>query len=193
MLKNLDKFKVVLASRSPRRQMLLDGLGVDFETIVLETDESYSNILKREAIAEYLSKKKADEFAAQYNMKGLLVITADTIVMMDNKVLNKPVNKDDAVAMLNALSGRMHEVVTGVTIKTEDKEITFHAISKVFFKVLNSEEIDYYIESFKPFDKAGSYGIQEWIGYIGIENIEGSYFNVMGLPTQRLYEYLKEF
>lgn len=193
MLKNIEKYKVILASRSPRRQMLLDGLGVDFETIVLETDESYSSEFKREEIAEYLSKKKAIEFAQANDMKGLLVITADTIVIMDTKVLNKPVNKDDAVAMLNALSGRMHEVVTGVTIKTEDRELTFHDLSKVFFKSLSAEEIEYYIEKFKPYDKAGSYGIQEWIGYIGIENIEGSYFNVMGLPTQKLYECLKKF
>ena len=193
MLNNLEKYKVILASRSPRRQMLLDGLGVDFETIVLDTDESYPSEYKKAEIAEYLSKKKAAEFSKSYDLNGLLIITADTIVIMNNKVLNKPVNKDDAVAMLYALSGVMHEVITGVTVKTDNKEITFHALSKVYFKKLSAEEIEYYVEKFKPYDKAGAYGIQEWIGYIGIENIEGSYYNVMGLPTQRLYDCLKNF
>ena len=193
MLSNLSKYQIILASQSPRRKVLLAGLGVNFDTLVLDADESFSDELSKNEVAEFLSAKKGNEYLLKYQIDGKLVITADTIVYLNNKVLNKPLDVNEAFTMLSALSGRMHEVVTGVTVLTEKKKVTFSELSKVYFKTLTEAEIHYYIENFKPFDKAGSYGIQEWIGYIGIENIEGSYFNVMGLPTQKLYEVLKSF
>ncbi len=159
----------------------------------LSVDESYPENLKREDIALYLSELKAQAFNFENEYQNSLLITADTIVWLDGEVLQKPKDRDDAVRILTKLSGRVHEVITGVTLKTKDKTGSFHSTTKVWFKELTREEIDYYIDNFRPFDKAGAYGIQEWIGFIGIEKIEGSYFNVVGLPVQRVYSELLEF
>ena len=172
---------------------MLSGLGIDFEVMPLSVDESYPENLKREEIALYLSELKAEAFNFENEYQNSLLITADTIVWLDGEVLPKPKDRDDAVRILTKLSGRAHEVITGVTLKTNDKTASFHSTTKVWFKELTREEIDYYIENFKPFDKAGAYGIQEWIGFIGIEKIEGSYFNVVGLPVQKVYIEILDF
>ena len=188
-----DKYKIVLASQSPRRQELLKGLGLDFEVLPLNVDEQYPPGLKGKEIALYLSELKAKAFQFNSTYKNCLIITADTIVWKDNKILSKPKDHADAVRILKTLSGSVHEVITGVSLRTKDKMTSFHSTTKVFFKELLTEEINYYVSNFKPFDKAGAYGIQEWIGHIGIEKIEGSYFNVVGLPVQRLYVELLQF
>ncbi len=184
--------KIILASASPRRQKLLREMGLDFEVQVRETDESYPDDLKAEQIALYLCRKKADAFGIDELHKTVL-ITADTIVWLNNEALDKPANNVEAEIILNKLSGNKHEVITAVCIKSDNKLRTFYSSTDVCFNDLSSAEIKYYIETYKPFDKAGAYGIQEWIGYIGINRIEGSYFNVMGLPTQKLYKELMEF
>lgn len=190
---NLKKYnKIILASQSPRRQNLFKELGLDFEIKVKDgIEEIYPNHLKEEEIALYLAKLKSKPYQDEINNKNL-VITADTIVLLKGKVIGKPVDQNDAVNIVGQLSGNMHKVITGVCLSAFDKQVCFHADTDVFFKPLSKAEIDYYIETYKPFDKAGAYGIQEWIGYIGIEKIEGSYFNVMGLPIQRLYEELRK-
>jgi len=193
MLHNrINEYKIILASRSPRRQLLLKGLDIPFEIQIKETEENYPSHLKREQIALYLSELKAAAFNNDIDEKSL-IITADTIVWINEKVLNKPVNYQDAVEILKQLSGNMHEVITGVCLKTNDKQHSFYALTKVFFKHLTDDEIAYYISKYKPYDKAGAYGAQEWIGYVAIERIEGSYFNVMGLPTRMLYDELMRF
>jgi len=179
--------KIILASASPRRHYLLKELNIPFEVEVRAVDEVYPDGLKREEIALYLAKLKAAAFENQI-AQNTLIITADTIVWIDNKVLGKPLDTADAKRMLNILSGRMHEVITAVCLKSSDKEKLFFVESKVWFKKLTDAEIDWYIERFKPFDKAGAYGVQEWLGYVGIERIEGSYFNIMGLPLKEVYE-----
>jgi len=184
--------KIILASASPRRQHLLKEMGLDFEVQVREIDESYPDDLKAEEIALFLCRKKADSFHIDELINKVL-ITADTIVWMNNEVLGKPDSNKDAEITLKKLSGRRHEVITAVCIKSENKLHTFYSSTDVYFKDLSDFEIKYYIEYYKPFDKAGAYGIQEWIGYTGIYRIEGSYFNVMGLPTQKLYEELLKF
>ncbi len=191
-MKNTD-YKIILASKSPRRQFLLKELGLDFEIMHKDIAEDYPLYLKREEIVEYLCELKANAFIDEIKDDKTLVITADTIVWLKEKTLNKPKDFDDAVNMLKQISGNMHEVVSGVCLKTNKKTIIFHVISKVYFKQLTEEDILYYITNFKPYDKAGAYGIQDWIGYIGIEKIEGSFYNVMGLPVARLYEELKHF
>ncbi len=168
-------------------------MGIDFEVMPLSVDEFYPNNLKGEDIALYLSELKAKAFVFDNEYQNVLLITADTIVWLDGEVLPKPKNYSDAVRILTKLSGRVHKVITGVTLRTKEKMHSFHSTTKVWFKELTKEEIDYYIENFKPFDKAGAYGIQEWIGYIGIEKIEGSYFNVVGLPVQRVYVEVLDF
>lgn len=191
MLENIKQYKIILASNSPRRSELLRGLGIDFEVKTIKgIDESYPDHLKGEDIPKFISLSKA--LAYKSSMKSdEMIITADTIVYVNGRVLGKPTDSIDAYNMLKELSGKCHEVITGVTILTSSQTISFSTTSKVCFSELNDEEINYYIEKYKPYDKAGAYGIQEWIGYIGVSKIEGSYFNVMGLPVQRLYTELK--
>jgi septum formation protein len=185
----LHSYKIILASKSPRRQQLLEELGISFTVQVNEVDEDFSTDLKGADVALYLAKKKSDSFT---EMPGpdTIIITADTIVCIDDMVLNKPQNYDEAFKMLRILSGKMHEVITGVCIKSADKNILFYNKTDVYFKSLSDEEISYYLEHYKPYDKAGAYGVQEWIGLIGLERINGSYHNVMGLPVQELYRQL---
>lgn len=192
MLENLKKYKIVLGSASPRRQELLRGINLNFEVLPMNVDESYPPDLNGVEIPMYLAEKKADAYKNMLNDE-LMVITADTIVFLDGKVLGKPVDKADAFKMLQRLSGKTHQVITGVCISTNLRRRTFHTISEVKFARLNDAEIDYYLEHYAPYDKAGSYGVQEWIGFIAVEQINGSYFNVMGLPIQRLYNELKRW
>ena len=198
MLENLSKYKIVLASNSPRRKELLAGLGIQFEVCTLKgIDESYPDNLKGEEIPKHISMKKAQAYLPTMEDDELL-ITADTIVYTKDAegngiVLGKPQDAAEAHAMLRTLSGKTHEVITGVNILTKKKHRIFAVTSEVSFAELTDEEIDYYIENYRPFDKAGAYGIQEWIGFIGVNGLRGSYFNVMGLPVQRLYEELKKW
>lgn len=190
MLDNLKKYKVILASNSPRRKELLAGLGVDYEVRTLpDVDESYPDTLQGADIPLYIAKEKADAYRDMLQ-PGELMITADTIVWLDGKVLGKPKDREDALCMLRAMSGRTHEVFTGVCITTTEWQRSFAAQTVVRFSKLSEEEIAYYIDKFQPMDKAGAYGVQEWIGFIGVENISGSYYNIMGLPVQRLYKEL---
>lgn len=187
------RMKIVLASGSPRRKELLAGLGVEFEVRLMSgIDESYLPGLTPEETAETIARKKADAYRPTIKDDELL-ITADTIVCIDGKVLGKPHDEQEAIEMLKTLRGRTHQVVTGVTLSTTERTESFAAVSNVTFSQLTDEEIKYYVETFRPLDKAGAYGIQEWIGYIGVERIEGSYFNVMGLPVARLYQAMKQF
>lgn len=191
-MEKLNKFKLLLASKSPRRQYLLTELGLTFEVKTKDVDESFPEHLKAHEIPLYLCKKKADAFDEELS-ENTIVITADTIVWIENQVLNKPENFEDAVRMLKLLSGKKHEVYTGVCLKSSSKVKVFYAKTDVYFKVLSDEEINYYITNYNPYDKAGAYGAQEWIGYIAVEKIVGSYFNVMGLPVKELYEELMAF
>lgn len=187
------KYKLILASQSPRRQELLGGLDWDFEVRVLKgINESYPQGLTCEEIPKYISRVKAEAYRASMAADEL-IITADTIVWVDGQVLGKPANATEAEQMLQLLSGRTHQVATGVTLLTQHRQQSFASVSNVTFAELTPQEITYYIEKYRPMDKAGAYGIQEWIGYIGVERIEGSYFNVMGLPVQRLYHEMKTF
>lgn len=191
MLDNLKKYRIILASASPRRRELLGGLDADFEVRALpDVDESFPANLQGGDIPLYISKKKADAYRP-HMAADELVITADTIVWLEGDALGKPVDEEDARCMLRNMSGKTHSVFTGVTITTKEVQHSFVAQSDVTFAVLSDDEIDYYIAKYRPMDKAGSYGAQEWIGYIGMSNIVGSYFNVMGLPVQRLYSELK--
>lgn len=192
MLTDLNKYKIILASKSPRRHYLLKELGINFEVHTKEVDESFSPELKAQEIPLYLSQKKADAFLEELE-ENTIVITADTVVWVDNQVLNKPENFEDAKRMLHLLSGKMHEVFTGVCLKSKHKSKSFYAATKVYFKNLTEEEIEFYINNYNPYDKAGAYGAQEFMGYIGVEKIEGTYFNVMGLPLKELYENLIDF
>lgn len=192
MLSNLSKYRITLASRSPRRQFLLRELGIDFEVRTKETEEDFGNHLQNEAVALHLAEKKALAFEDDIQPDEL-IITADTIVVAENHVINKPENVTEAHAMLRFLSGKMHQVYTGVCIKSKEKQVLFYDETKVFFRELTDAEIAFYVENYKPFDKAGSYGAQEWMGYVGVERIEGSYFNVMGLPVHKLYLELQQF
>ena len=182
---------LILSSNSPRRKELLAGLDIPFEVRVIEDiDESYPDTLPTGEIAEYIAQKKA---AAYEVGNDEVLITADTIVVLDDQILGKPADAEEAKQMLHSLSGKTHHVITGVCLKSCDQQHHFSVISEVTFKTLAEEEINYYVETYKPFDKAGAYGIQEWIGYIGVTGLSGSYFNVMGLPVQRIYEELKKF
>ena len=190
---NLRKYSVILASGSPRRKELLSSIGIDYKVRVINgIDESYPENMKAEDIPQFISRKKATAYRQDMS-NNELIITADTVVAVDNNILGKPKDKTEAVKMLNLLSGRKHQVITGVTVMTSEREETFATVSNVSISKLSDEEIDYYIEKYKPYDKAGAYGIQEWIGMIGVTEIEGSFFNVMGLPVQRLYTLLKTF
>ncbi|WP_455671933.1 Maf-like protein [Phocaeicola sp.] len=192
MLKNLDKYKVILASNSPRRKELLSGLGIRYEVKTLPgIEETYPDTLKGEDIPVYIAREKADAYRNAMQPDEL-IITADTIVWLDGVVMGKPTDEADARTMLRCLSGKTHQVITGVCLTTTGFQKSFATVTDVTFAELTDEEIDYYVERYKPMDKAGSYGIQEWIGFVGVEGIEGSYFNVMGLPIQRLYKELKK-
>jgi septum formation protein len=193
ILENLRDKRIILASQSPRRKELLQGIGIEFEILVKnDIDEDFEPIRPFNKVAEYLAMKKAQVYKDLIN-EPIILITADTIVCTENEILNKPADEAEAAYMLRQLSGKKHQVITGVYMKSLEKEICFSAESTVFFDELEPSEISYYIKKYKPFDKAGAYGIQEWIGYIGIRRIEGSYFNVMGLPVQMVYAELKKW
>lgn len=186
------KYKIVLASNSPRRRELLAGLGLPFEVRVMaDIDESYPADLPVGEVARYISGKKADAYRGSLADDELL-ITADTVVIVGDEILGKPVDEADATRMLRLISGRTHQVTTGVAMLTTTQERRFAVTTDVTFRPLTDDEIHYYISRYKPFDKAGAYGIQEWIGYVGVTSLRGSYYNVMGLPVQRIYETLQQ-
>ena len=193
MLSNLKQYRVILASKSPRRQELLRGMGVDFEILPKETPENYPSDLPLDEVPQYLSLQKSLAFKDNELPVDYLLITSDTVVICEGEILGKPKDWEDASRMLQLLSGKTHHVVTGVTVRSAKKTESFAVHSNVTFAQLDAEEIDYYIEHCKPFDKAGAYGIQEWIGYVSISGLEGSFYNVMGLPTRKLYQCLKGF
>lgn len=189
----LNQYDIILASQSPRRKELLSGLDINYRTLLIPNiDESYPDTLRGEEIPQYIAQKKAEAYRSIIK-ENSLVITADTIVLLEGKVYGKPANDEDAKQMLRELSGKTHLVITGVCITTLYKQITFAATTEVGFATLTEEEIEYYVSTYHPLDKAGSYGVQEWIGYVAVEKMSGSYFNVMGLPIQRLYSELKKF
>ena len=189
----LKSWRLILASQSPRRRQLLGEAGIDFQLALrYECDEVYPPQLPAAEVAEYLSRLKSDAYPQSLAPNDIL-LTADTVVVVDNHILGKPANREEAIAMIESLSGREHEVITGVTLRNTVKTVSFSSHSVVRFRHLSREEIEYYIDTYAPMDKAGAYGIQEWIGYVGIEGIEGSFFNVMGLPVQRLYCELEQF
>lgn len=190
---NIQDYHIILGSNSPRRRELLAGLDLDFEVKVIPgLEEHYPPTLQPEEIPVFLARQKAEAYIPTLSDKTLL-ITADTIVWNQNKVIGKPKDREDAIQMLQSLSGHEHHVVTGVCLTTTEKQKAFSVVSTVKFAALTDEEISYYVDKYRPFDKAGAYGIQEWIGYIGVESINGSFYNVMGLPVQRLYQELKKF
>ena len=192
MLNNLP-YNIILGSQSPRRQELLHGLDVNFTVnVIAGLEENYPATLQGEEIPMFLAQQKADAYRNTLTPQDML-ITADTIVWLDGVVYGKPKDEADAKKMLRALSGKTHDVITGVCVTTTERQETFAAISKVTFASFSDDEINYYIEKYRPMDKAGSYGVQEWIGYIGVERIDGSFYNVMGLPVQRLYTLLKNW
>ncbi len=193
MLSNLKKYHIILASKSPRRQELLRGMGVDFEILTKETPENYPAELPLDEVPKYLSLQKSLAFNDNELPPDYLLITSDTVVICEGEILGKPKDREDAERMLRMLSGKTHHVVTGVTVRSAEKTESFAVRSNVAFAELEQDEIDYYIEHCKPYDKAGAYGIQEWIGYVGISGLEGSFYNVMGLPTRKLYQCLKLF
>ena len=191
MFDNLKKYNIVLASNSPRRKELMSGLGVDYVVKTLpDVDESYPDTLQGTEIPAYISREKADAYKSLIQPDELL-ITADTIVWLNGEVLGKPKGREGAIDMLRKLSGTSHQVITGVCLTTSDWQKSFTAVTDVTFATLTEEEIIYYVDKYTPMDKAGAYGVQEWSGFIGVESISGSYFNVMGLPIQRLYQELK--
>lgn len=192
MLDNLKKYKIILASNSPRRKELMTGLGVKYVVKTLpDVDESYPSTLYGEEIPLYISREKAAAYLS-FIQPDELIITADTIVWLDGKMYGKPTDAEQAKSMLRELSGKTHQVITGVTLSTKEFQKSFAVTTHVTFALLTEDEIDYYVERYQPLDKAGAYGVQEWIGFIGVEQLEGSYFNVMGLPIQRLYKELRK-
>lgn len=189
----LEDYNLILASASPRRRQLLADCGLKFTLAEkFECDESFPASIPCNEVAQYISSLKSSAYPKELSEKDIL-LTADTVVIAENKILGKPTDRADAIKMLSLLSGRKHTVVTGVTIRSKSRTHCFSVESKVSFRNLTNEEIEYYIDNYQPFDKAGAYGIQEWIGYVAIDGIEGSFFNVMGLPVQRLYVELSEF
>jgi septum formation protein len=189
----LKKYKIVLASKSPRRQALLKDMGLDFEIITKDTEESFPAQLSGHEIVLHLCKRKAEAFSADELPADFLLITADTIVIADDQVLNKAADKQEAIDMLTSLSDRKHQVITGVCLRDKLRLRAFYELTEVSFGPVSRNEMIWYVDNYKPFDKAGAYGIQEWIGLIGIESIKGSYFNVVGLPTFKLFHELKQF
>lgn len=193
MLDNLKNYDIILASNSPRRKELLQRLGLPFKVRTLfGVDESFPENLRGEEIALYIARKKAEAYKSSMSLNELL-ITADTIVCLDGVVMGKPYGAENAKTILRQLSGRVHQVITGVTVLTQVKRESFAVTSHVKFANVTEDEIDYYVDNYLPFDKAGAYGIQEWFGLVAVEELRGSYFNVMGLPVQRLYTVLKQF
>lgn len=188
----LSTKKIILASQSPRRKQLLAEMGLQFEVIIKPTDESFSDDLKLQQVALHIARQKAKAFDHKIDNETI-VITADTIVCIDNMILNKPIDRPDAVRILQLLSGNKHTVITAVCLFSNEKQKDFYVATDVYFRKLSIEHINYYLDNYKPYDKAGSYGIQEWIGLIGLEKIVGSYHNVMGLPTAELYLELLAF
>lgn len=192
ILENLKKYRIILASNSPRRKELLSGLNLEYEVKILPgIDETYPASLKGEEIPLFIARKKAEAYRDSIQEKEL-IITADTIVYTDGEVLGKPKDEADARRMLHLLSGRSHQVITGVCLTSRTSQRSFASVTEVTFDALSDEEIDFYIAHYRPMDKAGAYGIQEWIGFVGVSKLNGSYFNVMGLPVQRLYRELKD-
>lgn len=185
-------FQLVLGSKSPRRQELLAGMGFDFEVRTKDTDEDFPDSLAPKEVPTYLAEVKALALVNELK-QGEVLITSDTIVLLENEILGKPTSPENAKQMLQKLAGKSHEVITGVHLRNLEKNVSFSVSTKVFFKPLTVEIIDFYLENYKPFDKAGAYGIQEWIGFVGIERIEGSYFNVVGLPVAELWDELNKF
>ena len=193
MLDNLKNYDIILASNSPRRKELLQRLGLPFKVRTLfGVDESFPENLRGEEIALYIARKKAEAYKSSMSSNELL-ITADTIVCLDGVVMGKPYGAENAKTILRQLSGRVHQVITGVTVLTQVKRESFAVTSHVKFANVTEDEIDYYVDNYLPFDKAGAYSIQEWFGLVAVEELRGSYFNVMGLPVQRLYTVLKQF
>ncbi|MFI5218263.1 MAG: Maf family nucleotide pyrophosphatase [Bacteroidia bacterium] len=188
-----DKFEIILGSKSPRRSQLLTDLGIRFKIVLKEFDESFPVHLKREQVALHLALKKAEALSDELRNANTLIITADTIVCIGDLLIGKPIDYDDAVSILKKLSGKMHEVFTGVCISAVDKKELFFVRSEVYFKILGDNEIHFYLKNYKPFDKAGAYGVQDWIGLTGIEKINGSFHNIMGLPVKEVYEHLIRF
>lgn len=185
-------FQLVLGSKSPRRQELLAGMGFDFEVRTKDTEEDFPDSLSPKEVPAYLAEVKALALVNELKL-GEVLITSDTIVLLENEILGKPISPEEAKQMLQKLAGKRHEVITGVHLRNLEKNVSFSVSTKVFFKPLTAEIIDFYVENYKPFDKAGAYGIQEWIGFVGIERIEGSYFNVVGLPVAELWDELNKF
>lgn len=192
MLENLQNKSIKLASKSPRRQEILRGLGLTFDLWIKEVDEDFPQELQRESIPLHLAAKKAEAFRSEMKKEDL-VITADTIVWIDDHVLNKPADRNEAIEMLGLLNGKMHDVYTGVSIMSLQRTELFWDCTRVHFSTLTQQEIEFYVDHYSPFDKAGSYGAQDWIGLVGIDRLEGSYFNVMGLPVHKVYRALQLF
>lgn len=188
-----NNHRLILASNSPRRKELLSGIDVEYDVLTLpDIDESYPDELPHDEIPEFLAKKKASAYISMMR-EDILLITADTVVLLNGRILGKPLDREDAKLMLRYLSGETHRVITGVCLTSKQKQVCFSDTAYVTFGRLTDEEIDYYVEKYNPSDKAGAYGVQEWIGYVGVERIEGSYFNVMGLPIFKLYRELRQF
>lgn len=185
-------YKLILGSKSPRRKELLKDSGFDFEIRTKETDESYPENIHYSNVPTFIAGKKAEALLENLATDEIL-LCSDTVVVIENEILGKPKDKKDAIGMLTKLSGKSHEVLTGVVLQSNTKKVTLNVSTQVTFKALTESEINYYIDNYKPFDKAGAYGIQEWIGYIGVKEIKGSYFNVVGLPTHEVYEALLKF
>lgn len=183
-------YQLILASKSPRRQALLKSLDLDFVVNTMEVDESFSDEMPVREVAQYLAVKKSNAFGSLSARE--LLITSDTTVVLGNKIMNKPTDRQEAIEMIETLSGNAHEVVSGVCLRSAEQQVSFSETTRVFFKELSSAEIEHYVDRYKPFDKAGAYGIQEWIGMIGVEKIEGDYYNVMGLPVFQLYQHLQK-
>lgn len=192
VLDAIKNYKLILASTSPRRQQLMQDAGLSFQIRIKNTEETYPKELDQFKVPAYLSKLKAAPFRDELRENELL-ITADTVVCLDSEILGKPINREHALETLRKLSGNKHTVVTGVCLTTTQKQYCFSTFTDVYFRALSEDEIVYYVDTFQPFDKAGAYGIQEWIGYVGIERIDGSFYNVMGLPIQQLYNILKKW
>jgi len=192
MFENLQNKRIKLASKSPRRQQLLQGLELTFDVWSKDVDETYPDHLQREEIPLYLASKKADAFRSELS-DGDILITADTIVWIEGQVLNKPNDRAEAIIMIGLLNGNTHDVFTGVSIVSSEKTVLLWDKTRVHFSQLTSAEIEHYVDNYSPYDKAGSYGAQDWIGLVGIDRLEGSYFNVMGLPVNKVYQALKTF
>lgn len=193
LLNKLKPYEIILSSASPRRKQLLEELGINFKVQTKNVIEDYPDGYPLEKVAQYISEVKAAAFPISVMKKNTLIISADTIVTIGNKIIGKPDDKQQATTILKKLSGKKHQVITGITLRSIDKRHSFSVKTDVFFKNLTDDEINYYVNKFEPMDKAGAYGIQEWIGHVAVEKIEGSYFNVMGLPTHRLYVELLKF